>query len=82
MRLIAACLVGVLAALSLLFTLLVLCFALLGFLGILADVGPAENTSFGVKLSLFAIVPAAATLILIFAGVLLLLWHRKHHTGQ
>lgn len=47
-------------------SLLPLSFASLGFLGILADVGPAENRKLGYDLLLFGL-PMAITGIVIFA---------------
>ncbi|ODA33362.1 hypothetical protein A6X21_18890 [Planctopirus hydrillae] len=67
-----------LGMISLLISLLPLGFAALGFLGILADIGPGENRKMGIQLLTWGLPPFIGGIVLCALGLLAHVTNHRH----
>lgn len=68
--------------LGVLISLLILGLAALGHLGVLADVGPAENRNMGTQLLSLGLAPLIGGVVLCVLGLLAFAWNRRRTTAE
>jgi len=71
-----------LGLLGIVISLPLLGFAVLGFLGILADIGPNENRALGVQAVSFGLPPLIGGVVLCVLGLLAFGWNRRRADGR
>lgn len=71
-----------LGAVGILLSVPLLGFSALGFLGILADVGPAENQEMGIQSLLLGLLPLIGGLLMCVAGFVMFVLTRPRAEGE